>query len=73
MIVAIGKRVTVSDVETSTEQNFHIVAPGQSNPSEGKLSSDSPIGRALSGHGSGDTVIVNLPRGQRQLTILTVV
>ena len=70
--VSIGKQVIVTDVETSKEQSYFIVAPGQSNPVERKLSSESPVARALSGHSAGDTVVVHLPRGQRELLIVSV-
>jgi transcription elongation GreA/GreB family factor len=73
MTAAIGTQATVSDVETGSESSFSIVAPGQSNPSKGHLSSDSPIARALGGAAPGDVVTVTLPRGKRQLLNLTIV
>ena len=71
MTVGIGAQVTVLDESTSAEQNFRIVAPGQGNPAEGLLSSDSPVARALAGHASGESVPVSTPRGVRHLTIVS--
>jgi transcription elongation factor GreA len=71
MTASIGTQVTLTDVETSSECSYSIVAPGQSNPREGLLSTDSPIARAIGGHKVGDIVEVALPRGQRRLRILT--
>jgi transcription elongation factor GreA len=72
MTAAIGTQATVADVETGSEASYSIVAPGQSNPSKGHLSTDSPIARAIGGSAAGDIVVVSLPRGQRQLRILTI-
>jgi transcription elongation factor GreA len=72
MTASIGTRFTVADIETSTEASYSIVASGQSKPSEGLLSTDSPIARAIGGHEVGDIVDVVLPRGQRRLRILAI-
>jgi transcription elongation factor GreA len=42
---------------------FHIVGEYESNPGEGKISSASPIGKALMGQKKGDKVDVEVPAG----------
>jgi len=70
--VTIGTRITVSD-DKSVEQSYQIVPDGQGNPTKGTLSLDSPVGRALRGHGPGDTVEVVLPHGRcRTLKLVAV-
>src|SRR3954453_23533985 len=47
--VGMGSKVTVRDVESGREQTHEIVSATESDPAGGKLSIDSPLGRALSG------------------------
>lgn len=48
---------------------YTIVGEFQANPLEGKVSSDSPIGRSLLGKKKGDTVVVKAPKGETTFTI----
>jgi transcription elongation factor GreA len=50
-------------------QKFKIVSPNDARPSEGTLSSSSPVAQALVGHRVGDVVEVRTPSGARRLTI----
>jgi len=50
-------------------QRFKIVSPHEAKPSEGTLSSSSPVAQALVGHRVGDIVEVRTPSGARQLTV----
>ncbi|OGB74740.1 transcription elongation factor GreA [candidate division Kazan bacterium RIFCSPHIGHO2_01_FULL_49_10] len=68
--VALGSTVKVQ-VNGDTKQ-FVITGSNESNPAEGKISNESPIGRALMGQKKGDQVDVTTPDGTRQYTILEV-
>ena len=46
------------------EDNFTIVGSTEADPLSGKISDESPVGKALMGHQQGDTVEVELPSGQ---------
>jgi transcription elongation factor GreA len=46
------------------------VAPNESDPSNGKISSASPIGRALVDRLPGDVIEVNVPRGIKRLKVI---
>jgi transcription elongation factor GreA len=69
-VVGVGTAVKVKDDDTGKTETYTIVGSTEANPSERKLSNESPVGRALIGHGKGDTVRVQLPNGRaRELTI----
>ncbi len=65
-----GTRVTINDGISNRE--FEIVGKEESNPLEGKLSPESPIGRALMGKRSGDRVDIEIPVGKVTYTVLDV-
>ncbi|MBA2284464.1 MAG: transcription elongation factor GreA [Ktedonobacteraceae bacterium] len=53
------------------ECRYSIVGAFEANPSDGKISNESPVGKALLGHKIGDTVMVSTPGGVREYTILS--
>jgi transcription elongation factor GreA len=61
--VSVGATVHVKDQKTDKSQKFKIVGSAEADPSDGKLSNESPVGRALLGHRRGETVTVPVPRG----------
>jgi transcription elongation factor GreA len=60
--VSIGSRVTVAGEEEEPE-TYHIVGSTEADPRSGRISNESPLGRALMGHQVGDEVIVDAPDG----------
>ena len=68
--VGFGSRVTVeADGETVT---YTIVGASDSDPAAGRISSSSPVGRALVGHDVGDSIVVRTPAGERHYRIVEV-
>src|SRR6185369_12548939 len=61
--VQVGSVVSVKDEKTGKSQKFTIVGSAEANPSESKLSNESPVGRALIGRKRNDVVSVQVPRG----------
>jgi transcription elongation factor GreA len=61
--VNVGVMVHVKDQKTDKSSKFHIVGSAEANPSEFKLSNESPVGKALIGHKRGEIVSVPVPRG----------
>ena len=59
-----GSKVRVENVETSKVSEYLILGPSESNPSEGIISDQSPIGKSLIGSGKGEIVDVQLPTGK---------
>ena len=70
--VTLGSIVKVLDVEFEEDQVYEIVGSQEANPKEGRISDDSPVGRALHSHRAGDTVSVAAPAGEIKLQILSV-
>jgi transcription elongation factor GreA len=61
-LVRIGSRVTVS-YDDGEKVDYVIVGSAEANPREGRISNESPVGRALLGHRPGETVEVAAPDG----------
>jgi transcription elongation factor GreA len=61
--VTVGVLVHVKDQKTDKSTKFKIVGSAEANPSEQKLSNESPVGKALMGHKRGEIVSVPVPRG----------
>ncbi len=49
-----------------------MVGPKEADPANGRISHESPIGKALIGHREGDEVVVDTPGGSVQLKILKI-
>lgn len=61
--VNVGVTVHVKDQKTDKSTKFKIVGSAEADPSEQKLSNESPVGKALMGRKRGDEVSVPVPRG----------
>lgn len=70
--VTLGSVVKVLDVEFEDEMIYEIVGSQEANPKAGRISDDSPVGRALHGHRAGDTVAVAAPAGEITIRIISV-
>ncbi len=68
--VSMGSKVIVKRLKDNFEATFEIVGFAQSNPAQGKISDESPVGKALIGAKVGDTVIVEAPIGNLEYEIL---
>lgn len=69
-VVGVGSRVTV---EVGGESDkFEIVGPAESDPANGKISTDSPVGQALLGHKDKDVVKVKTPDGEISYKVLSI-
>jgi transcription elongation factor GreA len=68
----IGSSVRVRQCDSGDVAEYDLVGPVESDVGNGRVSVDAPVGRALSGCVSGDTVVVETPRGQQALEILAV-
>ena len=70
--ISIGCQVKVLDVEEDEEMEFKIVGSTEANSLKGKISNESPVGKALIGHKVGDTVEVETPAGVFAYKILEI-
>jgi transcription elongation factor GreA len=62
-VVSVGATVHVKDQKTEKSVKYKIVGSAEANPSDNKLSNESPVGKALIGHKRNDIVSVPVPRG----------
>jgi transcription elongation factor GreA len=69
--VGLGSTVRVFDNEKNQETEYKLVTSEESDVAAGKISTTSPIGRALLNKKTGDTAIVVSPNGKRELEILS--
>ncbi len=61
--VGIGLKVTVEDKASGAVSEFSIVGATESDPFNGKITTESAVGKALVGHKKGDVVSVEVPNG----------
>jgi transcription elongation factor GreA len=60
--VTLGSKITVVEGDYPPEV-YHLVGAAEADPTQGKISNESPLGKALMGRHVGDTVQVNAPAG----------
>jgi transcription elongation factor GreA len=70
-IVAVGVRVTVQE-EGFDPETYYMVGAKEADPRTGKISHESPIGRALMDHRVGETILAETPGGKTKLKILKI-
>jgi transcription elongation factor GreA len=69
--VDIGARITIQE-EDDPAETYHMVGPKEADPRNGRISHESPIGRALVGRRVGDLVEVETPGGKTKFKILKI-
>jgi transcription elongation factor GreA len=70
--VGVGSRVRLGDIESGVATEYLVVGSVEADPAQRKISSESPVGRALLGRRAGDIVDVDAPRGTMRFRILDV-
>ncbi|TCP52756.1 transcription elongation factor GreA [Tumebacillus sp. BK434] len=70
--VSIGARVVIKDLEFGDVMEYLIVGTAEADPTENKISNESPVGRALLGRVIGDKIEVNVPAGMIEYEILEI-
>jgi transcription elongation factor GreA len=70
-VVQIAAKVTIQENGGDPEV-YTIVGPAEANPREGRISNESPLGRALMDHRAGDSVTVDAPDGSFTIRIIKV-
>ena len=67
--INIGTKFELLDVELKETMTYQLVSSAESDPLNGKLADDSPVGKAVFGHKSGETVIAETPNGELKFKI----
>jgi transcription elongation factor GreA len=70
--IVFGCSVTISDVDTNEERTYRLLGQDEADISQGIISVDSPLGRALIGKEVDDVVEVKTPNGIREYEIIGV-
>ncbi len=70
--VALGRKVVVKENGYDDEESYTIVGSTETDPNNGRISNESPIGKALLGRTAGDVVRVQAPAGEIEFEIVRV-
>ena len=70
--VGIGTRVRLKDMDANETTEYTIVGSAEANPSEYRLSNESPVGKAILGRKKGEVVEVAAPRGKLKFKIMDI-
>ena len=70
--VSVGTKVKLLDVEFEEEEEYAIVGSSEADPSQNRLSYESPVGKALLGRKVGEVVEVEVPAGKIQFKLLDI-
>ena len=71
--ISLGSQVKLLDMEFQEEVIFMIVGSTESDPSNGRISNESPLGNALIGHKTGDIIDVNSPDGIIKYKVIEII
>lgn len=69
-IIQVGSKVTIKEVGSEEEENYTIVGAAEAKPDMGKISNESPLGKALLTHKAGDRVTVQAPAGSFTVDVI---
>ncbi|MCI8596079.1 MAG: transcription elongation factor GreA [Clostridia bacterium] len=68
----VGSKIEIKDVKTGAVYSYTIVGTHESNPMEGRISNESPIGKAVLGKRKGAEVVVKAPMGDAVYKIVDI-
>lgn len=70
--VRLGSRITVLDKEFNEQEVYQVVGSQEADPMNGRISEESPFGKALLGKVVGDDVVVEAPAGVLRYQVLDI-
>lgn len=62
-VVHVGSKIRIREAGSSEEETYKIVGSTEADPVNGRISDESPVGKAMLGHSVGDIVEVLIPSG----------
>lgn len=71
-VVRVGSTVTVMEAGFGEEETYQIVGVHGADVAQGRISNETPIGRALMGAAVGDTVVAQTPGGALELKVISI-
>lgn len=70
--VRVGDWVTIVEVGYDEEEKYHLVGAAEADPTEGRISNESPLGEAMLGAKIGDIVRIKAPRGITEFRVVRI-
>ncbi len=70
--VRLGSKITVEDMEMGEQETYEVVGSQEADPMNGRISEESPFGKALLGKAIGETVIVEAPAGNIEYKVVDI-
>ena len=70
--IFIGAKVTLKDLDNDIKEHYTLVSPEEADYDEGKISIQSPVGKALMGKKEGEKVVIDVPAGALNYKILKI-
>lgn len=70
--VRLGSRITVVDMVFGEEESYQVVGSQEADPMNGRISEESPFGKALLGNSVGQSVVVEAPAGNIEYKIIKI-
>ncbi|BBB91308.1 transcription elongation factor GreA [Methylomusa anaerophila] len=71
-VVTLGSTVTLKDLEFGDELEYTIVGSAEADPTESRISNESPVGQAILGQKVGSIVEVNVPAGMLKYEVVDI-
>ena len=72
-IISVGAKVTVVETGFEDEEEiYHLVGPAEADPVDGRISNESPLGKALLGKKKGQSVTINAPNGEVEFKVIKI-
>jgi transcription elongation factor GreA len=71
--VGLGSTVTLKQTDTGDVVTYELVTPEEADPTQGRISPSSPIGRSLLNHEEGDVLEVKVPSGSKEYEVMKLV
>lgn len=68
-----GCTVVLENIDTGDEVSYQLVGPEESNIKEGRISVESPLGKAIVGKKLGDEIVIDAPGGRRNYELADIV
>jgi len=70
--ISVGCKVTIKDMGRKVESTYKIVGSTEANSLKGKISNESPVGKALIGASVGDVVTIEVPAGEMKYKVIDI-
>ena len=71
-VVGMGSKITVKDAATGEEETYQVVGSQEADPMNGRISEESPFGKALLGKNVRDIAVVEAPAGNIEYEVVAI-